>query len=181
MTGVTELKGEAGFTTPERAGARPTLEINGLLSGFTGEGAKTVLPAKVMAKISMRLVPFQDDMAIEGMLKEFVDAHAPPTVRWEVKKVTASAPGVLLDRNSIGARAASQALLDTFGVEPVFLAQGGSVPIVTMLQQKLGLDTVLLGFGLPDDKIHGPNEKMYLPNYHRGIETFIRFFENVAG
>jgi len=133
-----------------------------------------------MAKISMRLVPHQDDMAIEGMLKEYVAAHAPDTVRWEVKKVTASAPGVLLARDSIGAQAASQALRDTFGVEPIFLAQGGSVPIVTLLQQKLGLDSVLLGFGLPDDKIHGPNEKLFLPNYYRGIESFIRFFENVA-
>lgn len=180
MTGVSALTGETGFTTLERTGARPTLEINGLLSGFTGEGAKTVLPAKAMAKISMRLVPFQDDMAIEGMLKKYVAAHAPDTVRWEVKKVTASAPGVLLDRESIGARAASQALRDTFGTEPVFIAQGGSVPIVTMIQEKLGMDSVLLGFGLPDDKIHGPNEKLHLPNYYRGIEAFIRFFENIA-
>ncbi len=180
MTGVTNVTGEIGFTTQERTGARPTLEVNGLLSGFTGEGAKTVLPAKAMAKISTRLVPFQDDTAIEGMLKKYVAEHAPDTVRWEVKKVTASAPGVLLDRDSVGARAASAALRETFGSDPIFIAQGGSVPIVTMLQEKLGLDSVLLGFGLPDDKIHGPNEKLHLPNYYRGIETFIRFFENVA-
>ncbi len=180
MTGVTEVTGEVGFTTAERTGARPTLEINGLLSGFTGEGAKTVLPAKAMAKISMRLVPYQDDMAIEGMLKKYVDTHAPPTVRWEVKKVTASAPGVLLDRDSVGARAASAALRETFGSDPIFIAQGGSVPIVTMIQEKLGMDSVLLGFGLPDDRIHGPNEKLHLPNYYRGIEAFIRFFEHIA-
>ncbi len=180
MTGSPQVTGEAGFSTKERTGARPTLEINGLLAGFTGEGAKTVLPAKAMAKISMRLVPYQDDTAIEGMLKKYVDEHAPDTVRWEVKKVTASAPGVLLDRASQGARAASAALRDTFGAEPIFVAEGGSVPIVTLLQQKLKLDSVLLGFGLPDDKIHGPNEKLHLPNYYRGIETFIRFFENVA-
>lgn len=180
MTGVTELTGETGFTTQERTGARPTLEINGLLSGFTGEGAKTVLPAKAMAKISMRLVPYQDDMAVEEMLKEYVREHVPPTVRWEVKKVTASAPGVLLDRASAGARAASAALRETFGSDPIFIAQGGSVPIVTMIREKLGMDSVLLGFGLPDDKIHGPNEKLHLPNYYRGIETFIRFFENIA-
>lgn len=180
MTGVAELTGETGFSTLERTGARPTLEINGLLSGFTGEGAKTVLPAKAMAKISTRLVPYQDDMAVEGMLRQYVAEHAPATVRWEVKKVTASAPGVLLERDSVGARAASQALLDTFGTEPLFIAQGGSVPIVTMIQEKLGMDSVLLGFGLPDDKIHGPNEKLHLPNYYRGIEAFIRFFENIA-
>ena len=180
MSGVTELTGEKEFSANERAGARPTLEINGLLSGFTGEGAKTVLPAKAMAKISMRLVPHQDDMAIEGMLKKYVAAHAPNTVRWQVKKVTASAPGVLLDRDSMGARAASAALRETFQAEPIFLAQGGSVPIVTMIQEKLGIDSVMLGFGLPDDKIHGPNEKLHLPNYYRGIETFIRFFEHIA-
>lgn len=180
MTGAAQTTGEAGFTTRERVGARPTLEINGLLSGFTGEGAKTVLPAKAMAKISMRLVPYQEDMAIEGMLRDYVAQHAPPTVHWEVKKVTASAPGVLLERESVGARAASAALRETFGAEPIFVAEGGSVPIVTMLQQKLGLDSVLLGFGLPDDKIHGPNEKLHLPNYYRGIEAFIRFFTNVA-
>lgn len=181
MTGVPELAGEQGFTTKERTGARPTLEINGLLAGFTGEGAKTVLPAKAMAKISMRLVPYQDDTAIEGMLKDYLAAHAPPTIRWEVKRVTTTAPGVLLDRDSKGARAAAAALRETFGVEPIFVAEGGSVPIVTMLQAKLGLDSVLLGFGLPDDKIHGPNEKLHLPNYYRGIEAFIRFFEKVAG
>lgn len=180
MSGVTQVHGETGFTTAERTGARPTLEINGLLSGFTGEGAKTVLPAKAMAKISTRLVPYQDDTAIEGMLKKYIADRVPPTVRWEVKKVTASAPGVLLDRDSVGARAASAALLETFGSVPIFIAQGGSVPIVTMIQEKLGMDSVLLGFGLPDDKIHGPNEKLHLPNYYRGIEVFIRFFEHAA-
>lgn len=180
MTGVTKVTGETGFTTAERTGARPTLEINGLLSGFTGEGAKTVLPAKAMAKISTRLVPYQDDTAIEGMLKQYVAEHVPSTVRWEVKRMTVSAPGVLLDRDTVAARAASQALRDTFGSDPIFIAQGGSVPIVTMIQEKLGIDSVMLGFGLPDDKIHGPNEKLHLPNYYRGIEAFIRFFENIA-
>jgi acetylornithine deacetylase/succinyl-diaminopimelate desuccinylase-like protein len=180
MTGVNEVTGEKGFSTAERTGARPTLEINGILSGFTGEGAKTVLPAKAMAKISTRLVPYQDHLAIEDMLKEYVDEHAPPTVRWEVKKVTASSPGVLLERTSAGSRAASRALRDTFGAEPLFVAEGGSVPIVTMIREKLGMDSVLLGFGLPDDRIHGPNEKLHLPNYYRGIESYIRFFENIA-
>ncbi|MBI4674860.1 MAG: dipeptidase [Chloroflexi bacterium] len=181
MTGAPELWGEHGFSTKERTGARPTLEINGLLAGFTGEGSKTVLPAKAMAKISMRLVPYQDDKLVEKQLKAYIAAHAPPTVRWELKSTTLSAPGVLLDRESKGARAASAALRDTFGEEPLFAAEGGSVPVVTQLKQKLGVDSVLLGFGLPDDRIHGPNEKLYLPNYYRGIETFIRFFENIAG
>ena len=180
MAGVSELWGEENFSTKERTGARPTLEINGMLSGFTGEGSKTVLPAKAMAKISMRLVPYQDHTQVEEQLKEYVAQHAPPTVRWQVNRVTESAPGVLLERDSVGARAAAAALRDTFGKEAVFVAEGGSVPIVTMLQAKLGVDSVLLGFGLPDDKIHGPNEKLHLPNYYRGIETFIRFFENLA-
>ena len=180
MAGVSELWGEENFSTKERTGARPTLEINGMLSGFTGEGSKTVLPAKAMAKISMRLVPYQDHTQVEEQLKEYVAQHTPPTVRWQVNRVTESAPGVLLERDSVGARAAAAALRDTFGKEAVFVAEGGSVPIVTMLQAKLGVDSVLLGFGLPDDKIHGPNEKLHLPNYYRGIETFIRFFENLA-
>jgi acetylornithine deacetylase/succinyl-diaminopimelate desuccinylase-like protein len=180
MAGVSELWGEKGFTTQERVGARPTLEINGLLSGFTGEGSKTVLPAKAMAKISMRLVPYQDHTEVEAQLKAYLAAHAPPTIRWEVKSTTGSAPGVLLDRDSIGARAARAALRDTFGKEPIFVAEGGSIPIVTMLREKLGADTVLLGFSLPDDRIHGPNERLYLPNYFRGIESFMRFFENLA-
>jgi acetylornithine deacetylase/succinyl-diaminopimelate desuccinylase-like protein len=180
MTSVTEVTGEEGFTTAERTGGRPTLEINGILSGFTGEGAKTVLPAKAMAKISTRLVPYQDHTKIEDMLKAYVAENAPPTVRWTVKNMTVSAPGVLLSRDSTGAQAASKALRDTFGGEPIFVAQGGSVPIVTMIQEKLGMDSVLLGFGLPDDKIHGPNEKLHLPNYYRGIESYIRFFVNIA-
>jgi acetylornithine deacetylase/succinyl-diaminopimelate desuccinylase-like protein len=180
LCGVPELYGEAGFSTRERTGARPTLEINGILSGFTGEGAKTVLPAKAMAKISMRLVPDQDDTAVQGMLEAYVTAHAPPTIRWQVTKVTATSPGVLLDRNSRAMRTASAALRETFGEEPILVAEGGSVPIVTLLRQKLGLDSVLLGFGLPDDKIHGPNEKLHLPNYYRGIETYIRFFDMIG-
>lgn len=180
LTGAPALHGERGYTTPERVGGRPTLEVNGLLSGFTGEGAKTVLPAKAMAKLSMRLVPDQDDAAMRDVLAAYLAAHAPSTVRWELKQVTTSAPGVRLERDSAGARAAVTALRDTFGTEPAFVAEGGSVPIVGMLSQKLGVDSVLLGFGLPDDHIHGPNEKLYLPNYDRGIQTFIRFLYNIA-
>lgn len=180
LTGVNALWGENGYNTHERTGARPTLEINGILSGFTGEGSKTVLPAKAMAKISMRLVPYQDHTLVEQQLKEYVAQHAPSTVRWEIKIITDGAPGILLERDSPGAHAACAALRDTFGVEPIFVAEGGSVPIVSMLREKLGVDSVLLGFGLPDDQIHGPNEKLHLPTFYRGIETFIRFFENIA-
>ncbi|HKM76273.1 MAG TPA: M20/M25/M40 family metallo-hydrolase, partial [Candidatus Bathyarchaeia archaeon] len=177
--GTKQLYGEKGFTTMERIGARPTLEVNGLLSGFTGEGSKTVLPAKAMAKISMRLIPEQDNRAVEGQLKEYLHKNAPPTVTWEVKRLT-SDPGVLVDRNTPAMRAAASALQSTFGVKPFFLLGGGSVPVVNMMKTRLGVDSVLLGFGLPDDNIHAPNERQHLPTYYRGIETYIRFFGLVS-
>ncbi len=180
MAGVPQLYGEKGFTTVERLGARPTLEVNGILSGFTGEGSKTVLPAKAMAKISTRLVPDQDDKAVEGQLKEYLRRNAPPTVTWEVKSLV-SGPAALVKRDTPAMRAAAAALEATFGVKPVFRLEGGSVPIVSMVQTKLGVDSILLGFGLPDDNLHSPNEKQHLPNYYRGIEAFIRFFSLVGG
>ncbi|MBI4639926.1 MAG: dipeptidase [Candidatus Tectomicrobia bacterium] len=179
ITGVPQLYGEKGFTTIERLGARPTLEVNGFLSGFTGEGSKTVLPAKAMAKISMRLVPYQDDKAIEEQLKEYLRQNALPTVRWEVKNL-ASSPAVLVKRDTDGVRAAMAALEATFGVKPVFKLEGGSVPVVSMVQAQLGVDSILMGFGLPDDNLHSPNEKLHLPTYYRGIEAYIRFFSAVA-
>lgn len=179
MAGVPQLYGEKGFTTRERLGARPTLEVNGMLSGFTGEGLKTVLPAKAMAKVSMRLVPYQDPQKVEQQLREYMQAYAPPTVTWEVKQ-TGSATPVLVERDSVGMRAAVAALETTFGAKPVFELGGGSVPVVSMVQAQLGVDSILMGVALPDDNVHGPNEKLHLPNYYRGIEAYIRFFDNVA-
>jgi len=179
MSGVPQLHGEKGFTTAERLGTRPTLEINGLLSGFTGEGAKTVLPAKAMAKISMRLVPYQDDTQVEAQLRAYLEKHAPPTVRWELKKFV-SGPAVLVQRDTPGVRSAVRAMEGTFGVKPVFKLEGGSVPVVSMVQDKLGVDSILMGFGLPDDNLHSPNEKLHLPNFYRGVEAYIRFFDAVA-
>jgi acetylornithine deacetylase/succinyl-diaminopimelate desuccinylase-like protein len=178
ITGAPGLHGERGYTLVERIGARPTLEVNGILAGFTGEGTKTVLPAKAMAKISMRLVPYQDPTAVEGQLKDYLRQHAPPTVTWEVKMLVTASPA-LVDRNTPAMRAATEALEATFGVKPVFQLQGGSVPVVSMMKDVLGVDTVLMGFGLPDDNVHGPNEKQYLPNYYRGIESYIRFFDSM--
>jgi acetylornithine deacetylase/succinyl-diaminopimelate desuccinylase-like protein len=175
MTGAPQLVGEKGFTTLERLGARPTLEVCGIVSGFTGAGAKTVLPAKAMAKISMRLVPYQDHNLVEEQLREYLRHHAPPTVRWELKKIVTS-PAVLVDRDTPGVRAAVQALEATFDVKPVFKLEGGSVPIVSLFQQHLGVDPVQMGFSLPDDNFHSPNEKLHLPTHYRGIETYIRFF-----
>lgn len=180
MTGAPALWGEAGYTTVERFGARPTLEINGLYSGFIGEGAKTVLPAKAMAKISMRLVPYQSDEDVEQQLRAYLTANAPRTVRWELTRL-AGGPAAIVPRDTPTVRAAAAALEATFGVKPVFELAGGSVPVVSLLQKALGVDSLMLGFGLRDDNIHSPNEKQYLPNYYRGIETYIRFFANMAG
>jgi len=177
--GVDTLWGEQSFSWLEQVGARPTLEVNGMISGFTGEGAKTVLPAKAMAKISMRLVPYQDDGAVEEQLKEYLRRKAPPTVRWQVKKFV-SGPAILVNRDTAGMRAATRALEATFGVKPVFRLQGGSVPVVSQMKSLLGVDSILMGFGMDDDNFHSPNEKMHLPNFYRGIEAYIRFFENAA-
>jgi acetylornithine deacetylase/succinyl-diaminopimelate desuccinylase-like protein len=177
--GVTHLHGETDFTTLQRLGARPTLEVNGVLSGFTGEGSKTVLPAKAMAKISMRLVPQQDDKEVEHQLRAYLKQHVPEGVRWEVKSMV-SAPAVLVRRDTPAAHAAEKALEETFGVKPVWKLEGGSVPVVNTVQQILGVDSILMGFGLPDDNIHSPNEKLHLPTYYRGIEAYIRFFDNVG-
>lgn len=177
--GVTHLHGEKDYTTLERLGARPTLEVNGLLSGFTGEGSKTVLPAKAMAKLSMRLVPRQNDKEVEHQLREYMRNHTPEGMRWEVESLV-TGPAVLVRRDTPGARAAAKALEETFGVKPVWKLEGASVPVVSLLQEMLGVDSILMGFGLPDDNFHSPNEKLHLPNYYRGIEAFMRFFNNMA-
>jgi acetylornithine deacetylase/succinyl-diaminopimelate desuccinylase-like protein len=179
MTGVPQLYGEKGYTTSERLGARPTLEVNGIIGGFTGEGQKTVLPARAMAKISTRLVPYQDDQAVEQQLKDYLTQHAPPTVRWDLRNLS-SAPGVLVERDTVAARAAGEALTATFGAKPLFRLEGGSVPVVSLVQAELGVNSILMGFGLPDDNLHAPNEKLHLPNYYKGIDAYIRFFQAMA-
>lgn len=178
MTGSPRLFGEKGFTTVERIGARPTLEVDGLYSGFIAEGAKTVLPAKAMAKISMRLVPAQDDVQMEQLLREYLKERAQNTIRWELVSL-ANSPATLLNRASRGMHAAERALTETFGIDPVFTLAGGSVPVVGMLKDLLGVDSVLMGFGLPDDNVHAPNERLHLPTIYRGIESYIRFFEHI--
>lgn len=174
MTGAKGLWGEKGYTTLERVGARPTLEVNGFLSGFTGEGSKTVLPAKAMAKVSMRLVADQDPGEVRDQLCAYLRERAPDCVAWEVRELT-HGKGAIMDRKSPAMRAAVEALKTVFGKEPVFRREGGSVPVVSMFQEKLGVDSVMLGFALPDDGIHGPNEKQFLPNFFKGIDTYIHF------
>jgi acetylornithine deacetylase/succinyl-diaminopimelate desuccinylase-like protein len=174
QTGVPALYGEAGYSSIERVGARPTLEVNGMLSGFTGEGSKTVLPAKAMAKISMRLVPDQDPEAVRQQLLAYLQAKAPPTVCWELDQFAGGKASVT-DITIPGVLALSKALEATWGKRPVFRREGGSVPVVAQMHTILGIESVLTGFGLPDDNLHAPNEKIHLPTFFRGIDAVIRY------
>jgi len=180
MAGVRALHGEAGYTTVERVGARPTLEANGLWGGFIGEGAKTVLPARAYAKISARLVPDQDARDVKGQLEAYLARVVPADVTWRLHEHS-TGPGAVMSRDSIFMESARKSLAEVFGQEPLFKREGGSIPVVGLLQEALGVDSVMLGFELPDDGIHGPNERHYVPNYFRGIETYIRYLYHVAG
>jgi acetylornithine deacetylase/succinyl-diaminopimelate desuccinylase-like protein len=175
QTGAPVLFGEAGYSVVERACARPTLEVNGLLSGFTGEGQKTVLPAKAMAKISMRLVPDQDPEEVHQQMAKYLEVHTPATVHWELIKHAGSFASIT-DRHIPAVVAMDQAMEQTWGKRPVFKREGGSIPVVVHMQQHLGIESVLIGFGLPDDNLHAPNEKIHLPTFYRGIETMVRYF-----
>jgi len=178
-SGAPALYGEEGFTAVERVGARPSLDVNGLLSGFTGEGSKTVLPATAMAKISIRLVPDQDPGEIENQLMSYLEANAPRTVSWEVIPLSSALPSIS-DRKTKGVAALSKALEETWGVRPVFKRMGGSIPVVAQMQKLLGVESALTGFGLPDDNLHAPNEKLHLPTFYKGIDALIRFFTFVG-
>jgi len=180
VTGAPALFGEEGYTPAERVGARPTLEVNGLYSGYIGEGSKTVLPAYAMAKISCRLVPDQDPAEVYQQLLDYLQTHAPRTVRWEVTQ-HAAAPAAMIESNREEVTALSQAMEQVWGTKPAFKREGGSIPVVAQLQQLLGMPTILCGFGLPDDNLHAPNERLHLPTWRRGIETLIHFFYNLAG
>ncbi len=178
-SGVPELYGEAGYTTLERLGARPTLEVNGLLSGFTGDGAKTVLPAWAMAKVSARLVPDQQPEDVYQQMQVYLEAHTPPAVRWNLIPMHGG-PASISNRNSIYIQALSKAFQTVWNKPPVFKREGGSVPVVVDFQQVLGIETVNTGFSMPDDNMHSPNEKLHLPTWRRGIDSFIYFFYNLA-
>jgi acetylornithine deacetylase/succinyl-diaminopimelate desuccinylase-like protein len=178
-TGAPALYGEAGFSTIERLGARPTLEVNGILSGFTGEGAKTVLPAWAMAKISTRLVPDQQPADVYQQMQSYLESHAPKEIRWKLITMHGS-PASISDRNSRYIKALSKALETVWHKPPVFKREGGSVPVVMDFQQILGVETVNTGFSMPDDNMHSPNEKLHLPTWYRGIDAFIHFYFNLA-
>ncbi|MFO7321819.1 MAG: dipeptidase [Chloroflexota bacterium] len=179
ITGVPQVWGEAGYSLRERIGARPTLEVNGLLSGFTGEGAKTVLPAKAMAKISCRLVANQSPQRIYELVRDYIAQITPPTVRSEVRLLHTGEPA-LVDLNSPAIQLAITAYEKGWGKTPVFVREGGSIPIVADFQRELGLPVILMGFGLDTDGAHGPNEHFDIEMYYRGIDTAIYFLQEAA-
>lgn len=177
--GVPELTGEPGYSVFERTWARPTLEVHGIRGGFTGEGAKTVIPARATAKVSMRLVADQEPKEAAEQLKQAVASVCPRGVRAEVRILHSAGPSLVDPENPV-VRAAAEALSETFGRQTVFIRSGGSIPIVGVFQQHLGIPSVLMGFGLPDDNLHAPNEKFHVPNLWRGIEAVARFFAKVG-
>jgi acetylornithine deacetylase/succinyl-diaminopimelate desuccinylase-like protein len=176
--GVKKLYGEKGYTTLERVWARPTLECNGIWGGFTDEGAKTVLPSKASAKISMRLVPDQNSTKIAKLFEKYIKKIAPKTVSVSLQDMHGGEP-VITPLDSPGVQAAIAALEKGFGKKPLFQREGGSIPIVVQFKELLGLDSVLLGFGLPDENAHAPNEFIYLDNFYNGIRTSLHFFNEL--
>jgi acetylornithine deacetylase/succinyl-diaminopimelate desuccinylase-like protein len=179
QTTAPALWGEPDFTPPERLGARPTLEVNGLLSGFTGPGSKTVLPAWAMAKISCRLVPDQTPKETTRQLEKYLKANAPNDITWALTYLH-GAGAALVSSDSAGVKAMSKAMKSVWGKAPYFLREGGSIGVVVQLQKRLGVDSVLSGFALPDCDAHSPNEKLHLPTWDRGIDALIHFFYNLV-
>lgn len=177
--GVNGVTGEQGYTTMERRWARPTFDIHGLWGGYQAEGAKTVLPAKAGAKFSFRLVPHQDPAAVEQSLRAHLQAICPPGIRMEMLAMH-GATGVLVPLESPFMAAATEAIELGFGKPPVFIREGGSIPIVTLFHEQLGVDTLLLGWGQDDDNTHSPNEKFNLADFHRGIKTSAHLWETLG-
>jgi acetylornithine deacetylase/succinyl-diaminopimelate desuccinylase-like protein len=177
--GSKELTGEAGYSVLERTWARPTLDVHGMPGGFTGAGAKTVIPAKALAKVSMRLVPDMTPAESFAKYKAYVESIVPKGVEVEVRMIHSGDPIVVSTDNAF-VKAATGAMREVFGKETVFVRGGGSIPIVGDFVRELKIPTVMMGFGLPDDNLHAPNEKFHLANFHRGIESIIRFFVGVG-
>lgn len=176
---IEEEFGEKGFTTLERTGIRPTLDVNGIWGGYTGEGAKTVLPSKAFAKISMRLVPNQVSDEITELFTSHFERIAPKSVKVKVRPHHGGEPAVI-PTDSVAYQAAKDAFVEAWGKEPIPTRDGGSIPIVALFQKELGLDSMLLGFGLDEDAIHSPNESYGLFNYYKGIETITLFYKHFA-
>jgi len=176
---LSDIHGEDGYTTNERNSIRPTLDVNGIWGGYTGEGAKTVIASKAFAKISMRLVPHQNSDKITELFSKYFESIAPKSVKVKVTPHHGGEP-VVTPSTSVAYKAASMAMETTFGKKPVPVRSGGSIPIVAMFKSELGLDSVLMGFGLDSDAIHSPNEHFGVFNYLKGIETIPYFYKNFA-
>jgi acetylornithine deacetylase/succinyl-diaminopimelate desuccinylase-like protein len=176
---LSDIHGEDGYSTNERTSIRPTLDVNGIWGGYTGEGAKTVIASKAYAKISMRLVPHQNSDTITKLFADYFTKIAPPSVKVKVTPHHGGEP-VVTPSTSNAYKAASMAMENTFGKKPVPVRSGGSIPIVAMFKSVLGLDSVLMGFGLDADAIHSPNESYGLFNFYKGIETIPHFYKNFS-
>ncbi|PSJ74911.1 dipeptidase [Sphingobacteriales bacterium UPWRP_1] len=176
---INDIHGEAGYTTIERVSIRPTLDVNGIWGGYTGQGAKTVLPSKAYAKISMRLVPHQNPAKIARLFTRHFENIAPASVKVQVTELHGGEPAVT-PTDSLGYKAAAKAMQTTFGKMPIPTREGGSIPIVALFEKALKAKTVLLGFGLDTDAIHSPNEHYGLFNYYKGIETIPYFYKEFA-
>ena len=177
--GVPALFGEAGFTTLERKWARPTLDINGLTSGYQGPGAKTIIPAKASAKVSMRLVPDQDPKKIEAAFRRALEQRVPKTVTLDIHVHSGAHPS-LLPIDNPATQLAAKAVKTGFGLDPVFMREGGTVPVGTLFKSALGIDTIFVGFGLSDDRVHSPNEKFDLDALHKGTRTAAALYAELA-
>jgi acetylornithine deacetylase/succinyl-diaminopimelate desuccinylase-like protein len=174
--GVKELVGEPEIPLFERLWARPTLEVHGIRGGFIGEGAKTVIPARAVAKLSTRLVANQTPKEATEQLQKAVLAACPKGVTAEFRAIH-SAPPSLVNPDNRFIQAAAEAMRQVFGKDTVYIRSGGSIPIVAAFDEHLGIPSVMMGFGLPDDNLHAPNEKLHLPNFFRGIEAIARYLE----
>jgi acetylornithine deacetylase/succinyl-diaminopimelate desuccinylase-like protein len=174
------LTGEPGYSVLYRTWARPTLEVHGMPGGFVASGAKTVIPARASAKVSMRLVPNQDPDDVLKRYTKFVKKLTPKGVDISIK-VHSKGPACVVDTNNRFIKPATEAMHEVFKKDTVFIRSGGSIPIVTDFQDVLKIPSVMMGFGLPDDNLHAPNEKFHIPNFYRGIESIIRFFEKLGG
>ena len=177
--GAPKLFGERGYTTLERLWGRPTFEVNGMLSGFTGDGAKTVIPAVAMAKVSMRLVPDQDPDKVAGLCEDYLRKVTPKTVELNVTRMHGGRPW-MTDFDNPFVQAAGRAIELGFGRRPVFNREGGSIPVVATFQEVLGLPSVLFGVGLPDENAHAPNEKLDLGNFHNGIIASAALYHEIG-
>jgi len=177
--GIREVRGEKGFSTLERTGARPTCDVNGIYGGYQGAGAKTVLPSHAGAKVSMRLVPDQDPADIEELFRRYVESVTPKGVTVEIESHHGASP-VLMQAEGAIFDAAMTAMEDVWGARPVSQREGGSIPIVSTFAEVLEVPVLLLGFGLDDDNLHSPNEKFNISHYYNGIRSIIRLLDLVG-